>query len=219
MADNDMRPGTRGTRGNQDSKPSDWPGILAVAWKIITGLTCVIAIVTGISTFLSLNRTAKAEALAAFCVMLLAVAPVAILYFYIKRYGLTPKAIYVAIGALGVAILFGVTASIAAFRLESPGVTSQPTAGPSASHGSIGPPATIVIPMSAACDWAFPGQASGETVGSLYNIGCLGKNGQNLGGFSGIHSLNNWCAIPSHTDGENGMQPELLNEVWVCKVN
>jgi hypothetical protein len=73
--------------------------------------------------------------------------------------------------------------------------------------------------MSAACTWAYPGQASGNTGGSAYSIVCLDPSGQSLGGFpdgSG-HSLNDWCADPKHTQGYSGLnQAALTSSGWVC---
>ena len=70
--------------------------------------------------------------------------------------------------------------------------------------------------MDAACKWAYPGQASGEISGSAYSIVCLGTNGQVLGGFSGSHSLNAWCADPGHTGGVSMPSPELTAAGWAC---
>lgn len=211
MADSKGRPG-----GGRPSKQSDLPAILGVIWKAVTIIAGLVAALTGLNAFLSLSGKAKYETLAAFGVMLLAIVLIAFLYFYLRKSGLTPKATYMTIGAMAIAIVIAIAASITAFHLASPVARGQPTSAPPANTDAVGLPASIPIPMTAACKSAYPGQASGKTTGSLYNIYCLSTNGQILGGFSGIHSLNNWCAIPSHTDGENGLQPELVNETWVC---
>jgi hypothetical protein len=77
-------------------------------------------------------------------------------------------------------------------------------------------PVTSAIAMGAACEWAYPGQASGKISGSDYSIVCLGADGQVLGGFSGSHSLNAWCADPSHTSGKDLPSPALVDGVWLC---
>lgn len=211
MVNNKGRPG-----GNRPAKHSDFPAILGVLWKSVSVIAGLAAVLAGINAFLSLSGKAKYETLAALSILLLAIALFAKLYFYLKKSSLSPRAIYITLGAMVVAIIIALAASITAFRLISPVVQAQPTPVPSANPDPTGLPTSIPIPMSAACKWAYPRQASGKTVGSLYNTYCLGPNGENLGGFSGMHSLNNWCAIPSHTDGENGLQPELVNEVWTC---
>ncbi len=86
---------------------------------------------------------------------------------------------------------------------------------PSASRGAAGG-APVPIPMDAACRWAYPGQASGQVSGSDLSIQCLGAGGQVLGGFGDSHSLNAWCADPSHTGGASLPSPQLVNHVWVC---
>lgn len=70
--------------------------------------------------------------------------------------------------------------------------------------------------MNSACEWAYPGQASGQISGSGYSIVCLDSSGQALGGFSGSHSLNAWCADPSHTKGASLPNPALINGTWKC---
>ena len=74
----------------------------------------------------------------------------------------------------------------------------------------------VLIPMSAACKWAYPGQASGQISGTGYSITCLGTSGQVLGGFGGQHSLNAWCADPRHTDGKHAPDPSLVKGSWAC---
>jgi len=101
------------------------------------------------------------------------------------------------------------------------GAPSQPTPGqpaptPPASPSSSGVPAAVPIPMGAACEWAYPGQANGEISGRDYSIVCLGANGQVLGGFSGSHSLNAWCSDPGHTDNKRLPSPELVDGEWLC---
>jgi len=103
---------------------------------------------------------------------------------------------------------------------------SQPAAAPSvapsqpaSSSAASRPPSgqvSVPIPMSAACKWAYPGQASGQIQGSAYSIACLGTNGQVLGGFGGAHSLNAWCADPRHTNGKHAPDPALIKGIWVC---
>jgi hypothetical protein len=217
--------------GNNAARSSDLPIILGLVGKAITAIACVVALLGGINAFLSLSGKAKFETVAAFGIMLLAIAFIVMLYFYTRKARRAPWLTFLAICGLATAIVIAIAASIIAFRLASPAAHDTATPDPPVSQGStasqspvmtpasqepVGPPSSITIPMSEACKWAYPGQASGKTVGSLYNTYCLGTNGETLGGFSGIHSLNNWCAIPSHTDGENGLQPELVNEVWVC---
>jgi hypothetical protein len=92
--------------------------------------------------------------------------------------------------------------------------TSRPT--PTARPSSPSAPAAVAIPIGAACIWAYPGQASGKFSGSNDSIVCLGTHGQALGGFSGSHSLNAWCADPSHTDNEPLPNPELSDGEWLC---
>jgi len=77
-------------------------------------------------------------------------------------------------------------------------------------------PAPVLIPLSAACKWAYPGQASGKISGRGYSIVCLGANGQVLGGFSGSHSLNAWCVDPRYTDSKYVPDPALVKGIWVC---
>ena len=107
------------------------------------------------------------------------------------------------------------------------GVPSPATLLPSASLSSSAPvspssasvpPSSLsqAIPLGAACKWAYPGRATGQFSGGSFSIACLDKNGQPLGGFSGTHSLNAWCADPSHTDGKALPNPELLNGKWAC---
>ncbi len=98
----------------------------------------------------------------------------------------------------------------------STAAASQPAPTPSASSG--GGQVSIPIPMGAACKWAYPGQATGKISGSGYSIVCLGPGGQVLGGFSGSHSLNAWCADPRHTSGKHAPNPALIKGVWVCTV-
>lgn len=81
-------------------------------------------------------------------------------------------------------------------------------------------PTAVPIPLAQACKWAYPGQATGAISGSGYNIVCLAANGQSLGGFpdgSG-HSLNDWCADTSRTDGYSLPQAKLTPSGWVCTV-
>jgi hypothetical protein len=90
------------------------------------------------------------------------------------------------------------------------GSAAQPS--PKPSGGSV----SVPIPLGAACKWAYPAQASGQVSGSGYSIVCLGMSGQPLGGFSSDHSLNAWCADPSHTDHKHLPDPELHKGKWVC---
>jgi hypothetical protein len=85
--------------------------------------------------------------------------------------------------------------------VASGGAQAQITSGSSTQVG----PASASIELNAACRWAYPGRASGNIIGSGYNIVCLDGNGQSLGGFpdSSDYSLNDWCADPDHTDGMN----------------
>ena len=109
----------------------------------------------------------------------------------------------------------GPSGSPAAVASSPPAVASSPAVIAS-SPAVAGGPAPVSIPMSAACKWAYPGQASGKISGSAYSIVCLGQSGQVLGGFSGSHSLNAWCADPSHTDGRDLPSPALVNGIWIC---
>jgi len=96
--------------------------------------------------------------------------------------------------------------------------TSAPPSEPAPSVSQL-PSATqagSAILMSAACKWAYPGQATGKISGSAYSIVCLGANGQVLGGFSGSHSLNAWCADPRHTNGKHLPNPALVKGSWAC---
>jgi serine/threonine protein kinase len=100
------------------------------------------------------------------------------------------------------------------------GRTSVPT--PGKTHRPSPQPAAVPIPINQACAWAYPGQASGSWSGSGYSIVCLDANGQSLGGFpdgSG-HSLNDWCADPSHTDGNPTLiQAKLTSSGgWICTI-
>ena len=108
-----------------------------------------------------------------------------------------------------------ITPSQPAPATSAPG---QPTPGPSASPSPSprGGRVSVPIPMSAACKWAYPGQASGTVSGTGYAIVCLGTSGQTLGGFGGTHSLNAWCANPRHTNGKHAPDPALVKGVWVC---
>jgi hypothetical protein len=105
--------------------------------------------------------------------------------------------------------------------LSSPS-TLSPSASPSsapASRSSSGSSASSfsqAIPLGAACKWAYPDRATGQVSGDSFSIVCLGPGGQPLGGFSKSHSLNAWCADPSHTHGYAGTQPELIGDVWYC---
>jgi hypothetical protein len=100
--------------------------------------------------------------------------------------------------------------------------SSTSPAGVSASNAARTVPATISpavlvpIPMDAACEWAYPGQSTGTISGTAYSITCLGLYGRVLGGFSGVHSLNAWCADPGHTDGKQAPSPALIDGVWEC---
>jgi hypothetical protein len=87
----------------------------------------------------------------------------------------------------------------------------------SGASGQIGPN-SVPIQLTAACEWAYPGQASGNTSGSGYNVVCLDADGQTLGGFpdSSDHSLNDWCADSHHTDGMDLRQAELTPNGWAC---
>jgi hypothetical protein len=95
-----------------------------------------------------------------------------------------------------------------------PPVTSAPPPPPSPSPTAR--PSAVAIPLGAACTWAYPGKASGQFSGSNYSIVCLGTAGQVLGGFGGAHSLNAWCADPSHTGGKPLPSPALVNGEWLC---
>lgn len=91
-------------------------------------------------------------------------------------------------------------------------VQAQPTTAPAPAQTQV------PIPLDAACEWAYPGQATGVTSGSGFNIVCLDGGGQSLGGFpdgSG-HSLNDWCADPSRTQGYELRQAHLASSGWVC---
>lgn len=91
-------------------------------------------------------------------------------------------------------------------------VQAQPTTAPAPARTEV------PIPLDAACEWAYPGQATGVTSGSGFNIVCLDGSGQSLGGFpdgSG-HSLNDWCADPSRTQGYELRQAYLASSGWVC---
>jgi hypothetical protein len=99
----------------------------------------------------------------------------------------------------------------------SPSLAASAAASPVPTRPGPGQgPQSVVIPLGAACEWAYPGQASGATQGSGYSIVCPGTNGQVLGGFSGAHSLNAWCADPSHTDNASLPNPALVRDIWVC---
>ena len=99
-------------------------------------------------------------------------------------------------------------------KAQTSGPPSQPAAAVTPrSPGSL---ANSVIPLAAACRWAYPGQASGKVSGSDYSISCLGPGGQPLGGFTGMHSLNAWCADHSGTDGTHAPSPELVHGTWTC---
>ena len=92
--------------------------------------------------------------------------------------------------------------------------SGQSTHGPSGSLG--GGRVSVTIPLAAACKWAYPGQASGTVSGAVYSLTCLGASGLTLGGFSGTHSLNAWCADPRHTNGKHAPSPALVKGTWVC---
>ena len=98
----------------------------------------------------------------------------------------------------------------------SSAVANPPIANPTTSAPA---PTSVVIPLGAACKWAYPGQATGSISGSGNNVACLDASGQSLGGFpdgSG-HSLNDWCADPAHTQGnQNLIQAKLTASGWVC---
>jgi len=90
--------------------------------------------------------------------------------------------------------------------------------GPAASQS--GSSSTLVpIPLGKACEWAYPGLASGKISGTGYSVVCLGEKGQVLGGFNKSHSLNAWCANSRHTDGRHLPIPALVKGVWVCTVS
>jgi len=99
---------------------------------------------------------------------------------------------------------------VTSMTFNQPGSTSSPQ--PSQSGRSV----SVTIPVSVACKWAYPGRATGKASGSAYSLVCLGTNGQVLGGFSGSHSLNVWCADPRHTNSQHLPNPELVNRSWVC---
>jgi len=105
-----------------------------------------------------------------------------------------------------------------AWRCTPSGPSSGTTGSPSPSRSPTPRrgPSSVLIPMSSACKWAYPGLATGRTQGSAYSIVCLGKNGQVLGGFGGSHSLNAWCADPSHTNGWKLPNPALIKSAWKC---
>jgi hypothetical protein len=87
-------------------------------------------------------------------------------------------------------------------------------------HGAGSEVTSVSIPINSACEWAYPGQATGSTNGSDYNIVCLGVNGESLGGFpdrSG-HSLNDWCSDSTRTEGMDLEQAALTSSGWVCTV-
>jgi hypothetical protein len=92
-----------------------------------------------------------------------------------------------------------------------------PTASAGGASGTIAAN-YVPIPLSAACEWAYPGQATGKTSGGGYNIICVDANGNSLGGFpdNSGHSLNDWCASPDHTDGMDLRQADLTASGWVC---
>jgi len=97
-----------------------------------------------------------------------------------------------------------------------PPATASQAAAPSVSTSQAGSAASVPIPMSAACKWAYPGLASGQISGTDYSIVCLGPGGQALGGFGGAHSLNAWCADSRHTNRRQLPNPALVNGVWLC---
>ncbi len=78
--------------------------------------------------------------------------------------------------------------------------------------------ATAIIPLAAACKWAHPGKATGQTSGSGFSIVCLDKHGNSLGGFGGRHSLNAWCDDPRHTAGMYLPNPALVGDTWICDI-
>jgi len=98
-------------------------------------------------------------------------------------------------------------------------IDGMPGVGKTTLATTAPPAATSASLWSAACKWAFPGRAAGETIGSDISIRCLGPNGQVLGGFddgSG-HSLSDWCDDPSHTAGISLPDP-MTNDSgsWTC---
>lgn len=105
-----------------------------------------------------------------------------------------------------------VTPSVPASTVSRP----ASSASPGSSRPSVPAATTIPIPMSAACRWAYPSQSDGKFSGSGYSIVCLGANKEILGGFSGSHSLNAWCAEAQHTDGRDLPSPALDNGEWLC---
>jgi len=101
------------------------------------------------------------------------------------------------------------------------GTADSRKAGPEPNPGTSSPQASggrsyVIIPMSSACRWAYPGRASGQHSGTDYSIACLDGSGNVLGGFSGSHSLNAWCADPRHTNGSKLLNPALVRGVWLC---
>jgi hypothetical protein len=74
----------------------------------------------------------------------------------------------------------------------------------------------VPIPLGKACEWAYPGLASGKVSGSGHLVECLGKKGQVLGGFTKSHSFSTWCASSRHTNGKHLPVPALVKHVWEC---
>jgi hypothetical protein len=91
---------------------------------------------------------------------------------------------------------------------------AAPTSNPvSTTSGSAG---SLRIQLGEACQWAYPGQATGQTSGSGGSVARLGANGQIVGRFINGHSLDAWCQDPSHTDGRHMSGATLADGVWVC---
>lgn len=125
---------------------------------------------------------------------------------------------------LGAGVLSATAQALAPASSSLRGGHSAPLAplpgfGPAIAASPAADTATaVIIPLAAACRWAYPGRATGQTFGSGFSIVCLDKNGQSLGGFGGQHSLNAWCDDPRHTAGMYLPNPALVGDIWLCDI-
>jgi len=110
----------------------------------------------------------------------------------------------------------GVIVLSVAFVLTGAAIAFPPSLSFASPAAAVGKTTSVPIPLGKACEWAYPGLASGNVSGTGYSLVCLGKKRQVLGGFSKSHSLSAWCANSRHTGGRHLPIPALVKHVWEC---
>ena len=76
----------------------------------------------------------------------------------------------------------GVIVLSVAFVLTGAAIAFPPSLSFASPAAAVGKTTSVPIPLGKACEWAYPGLASGNVSGTGYSLVCLGKKRQVLGG-------------------------------------